>query len=160
MSWNAKYPSNRFNHLSTTSACIWPSNMGMPKFTCTLKGVPPPEWPLDADEPPMGNHWRIWAKLSIIAFLCFSRAPSTNILIGSPAPSSFFSSPMGGCRGLRGWSCKGSTRSSPTSLYPDLVEDMQKRIEKAQTALIPLIWIYAGTQQNTEITMNTKMQWK
>ena len=29
------------------SASIWPSNMGMSKFTCTLKGVEPLEWSLD-----------------------------------------------------------------------------------------------------------------
>ena len=65
--------------------------------------------------------------------------------------------PMGGHLDLRGWSCKGSTRSSPNSLYPALVGDMQRRIEKEQIALIPLIRIYAGMQQNTQIT---KMQWK
>jgi hypothetical protein len=53
---------------------------------------------------------------------------------------------MGGRRGLRGGSRKGSTRSSPNSLYPDLVGDMQRRIENEQTALIPLIRIYVGTQ--------------
>ena len=31
------------------SASIRPSNMGMSKFTCTLKGVGPPEWLLDVD---------------------------------------------------------------------------------------------------------------
>jgi hypothetical protein len=37
---------------------------------------------------------------------------------------------MGGRRDLRGWSCKGSTSSSPNSLYPDLVGDMQRKTEK------------------------------
>ena len=53
----------------------------------------------------------------------------------------FILSPMGDCRGLWGWSCKGLTKSSPKSLYPDLIGDMQRRIEKEKTALIPLIRI-------------------
>jgi hypothetical protein len=63
---------------------------------------------------------------------------------------------MGGRQGLRGWSCKGSTSSSPNSLYPDLVGDMQRKTEKEQTALIPLIQTYAGTQKNTDININTR----
>ena len=35
-----------------------------------------------------------------------ARASSSKILIGPPAPSSFFSSAMGGRRDLRGWSSK------------------------------------------------------
>jgi hypothetical protein len=54
---------------------------------------------------------------------------------------------MGGRRGLRGWSCKGSTSSSPNSLYPDLIGDMQRKIEKEKTALIPLIQTYVGTKK-------------
>ena len=46
-SWTEKYPSRKSNHLSTSSASIWPSNTGMSKFTCTLKGLAPPEWLLD-----------------------------------------------------------------------------------------------------------------
>jgi hypothetical protein len=92
--WNKKYPSSRFNHLSTTSASISPSNNGISKFTYTLKGV---AWPLDEDASLMGNHRRIYAKLSIILFLCRVRDSSSNILIGSRTPSSFFSSPMGCC---------------------------------------------------------------
>jgi hypothetical protein len=38
------------------SASICPSNMGISKFTYTLKGVTPPEWFLDADAPPLENH--------------------------------------------------------------------------------------------------------
>jgi hypothetical protein len=34
-----KNPSSRFNHLSTTSTSISPSNNGISKFTCTLKGL-------------------------------------------------------------------------------------------------------------------------
>jgi len=48
-------------------------------------------------------------------------------------PSSLFSSAMGGCQDFRGWSCKGSTSSSPNSLYPNLVGDMQRKIEKKAT---------------------------
>ena len=52
------------------SASIWPSNMGMLKLTCTLKGVALPEWLLEEDVSPLGSRWRIWEKFSIIAFLC------------------------------------------------------------------------------------------
>jgi hypothetical protein len=88
--WTEKYP--LFNHLSTKSASISPSNNGISKFTYTLKGV---AWTLDEDASPMGNRRRICMKFSVISFLCCVRASSSNILIGSPAPSSFFSSPMG-----------------------------------------------------------------
>jgi hypothetical protein len=121
--WTEKYPSSRFNHLSTTSASISPSNNGISKFTCTLKGV---AWPLDEDASPVGSRRRICVKLSIISFLCHARASSSNILIGSPAPSSFFSSPMGCCRARRDRSCNGSIGSSPNFLYPDLVGDMHE----------------------------------
>jgi hypothetical protein len=57
--WNKKYPSSRFNHLSTTSAYISLSNNGISKFTCTLKGV---AWPLVEDDSPMGSFPRICAK--------------------------------------------------------------------------------------------------
>jgi len=56
-------------------------------------------------------------------------------------PSSFFSSPMGGHCVFLGWSCKGSTRLIPNSLYLDLVGDMQRKLENEQTDLIPLIRI-------------------
>ena len=72
-SWTEKYPSNRFNHLSTTFASIYPSNMVMSKFTCTLKGVAPLEWLLDVDAQLVGCRWRNWEKLSIISFLDFWR---------------------------------------------------------------------------------------
>jgi len=75
---------------------------------------------------------------------------------------------MGGRRDLRGWSCKGSTSSSPNSLYPDLVGDMQRKTEKKKTALIPLIRIlnrnainYRDNHKHRDaITINTKMQQK
>ena len=54
---------------------------------------------LDLDVSSVGSSWRIWAKLSIVAFLFFSRASSRKIFIGSPPPSSFFPSTMGGCLG-------------------------------------------------------------
>ena len=63
----------------------------------------------------------------------------SNILIGSPNSSSLFSSPMGGHWDFGGWSCKGSTSSVPNSLYRDLIGDMQGKIEKEKTTLIPLI---------------------
>jgi len=84
--WTKKYPSSRFNHLSTTSASISPSNNGISKFHYTLKGV---AWPPDEDASPVGNRRKIYAKLSIILFLCHVRASSSNILIRSLAPSSF-----------------------------------------------------------------------
>jgi hypothetical protein len=121
--WTEKYPSSRFNHLSTTSASISPSNNGISKFTCTLKGV---AWPLDEDASPVGSCRRIYAKLSIILFLYHARASLSNILIGSPAPSYLFSSPMGCFQARRDRSCNGSIGSSPNFLYPDLVGDMHK----------------------------------
>lgn len=156
--WTKKYPSNKFNHLSTAYASIYPSNMGISKLICTLKGVVSPEWLPDEDASSVGIRRRIWAKLSIIAFLCRSRASSRNILKGYPALSSLFSSTIGGRRGLWGWSCKGSTSSSPNYLYPDLIGDKQIKIEKEQTALIPLIQNYAEMQQNTHININTEMK--
>jgi len=42
---------------------------------------------------------------------------------------------MGGRQDLQGWSCKGSTSSSPNSLYPDLIGDMQRKIEKKKADL-------------------------
>jgi hypothetical protein len=121
--WAKKYPSSRFIHLSTASASISPSNNGISKFTCTLKGV---AWPLDEDVAPMGSHWRIYANLSIISFLFRTRDSLRKILKGSPAPSSFFLSPIIFCRARHDRSCKGSTGSSPNFLYPDLVGDMHK----------------------------------
>jgi hypothetical protein len=121
--WTEKYPSSIFNYLSTTYASISPSNNGISKFTCTLKGV---SWPLDEDASPMGNRRRICVKLSIISFLCHVRDSSSNILIGSPAPSYLFFSPMGCCRARRSRSSNGSIGSSPNFLYPDLVGDMHE----------------------------------
>jgi len=37
---------------------------------------------------------------------------------------------------------------------------MQRKIEKDQTALIPMIWIDTGMQKIREITINTEMQQK
>ena len=103
----------------------------MSNLIYTLKGEAPLEWLLDVDVPPVGNCWRIWEKLSIIAFLCFSRESSSDILIGYPTPSSLFSSSMGDHWGLWGWSCNGSSRSSPNSLYPDCAGDRKRKIERA-----------------------------
>lgn len=121
--WTKKYPSSIFNHLSTEFASISPSNNGISKFTCTLKGV---AWPLDEDASPMGNHRRVCTKLSIILFLCCVMDSSRNILIGAPAPSYCFSSPMGFCQALCDRSGNGSIGSSPNFLYPDLVGDMHE----------------------------------
>jgi hypothetical protein len=75
--WIEKYPLSRFNHFSTASASINPSNNGISKFNYTLKGV---EWPLDEDASPVGILPRICAKLSIISFICHARDSSSNIL--------------------------------------------------------------------------------
>jgi hypothetical protein len=118
-----KYPSSRFNHLSTPFASISTSNNGISKFTCTLKGV---SWPLDEHASPVGNRRKICAKLSIISFLCHTSSSSSNILKGSHTPSSFFSSPMGCFRVWCGRACNGSIGSSPSFLYQDLVGDIQE----------------------------------
>jgi hypothetical protein len=137
--WTKKYPLRRFNHLSTTSASISPSNNGISKFTCTLKGV---AWPLDEDASPVGNRQRICAKLSIILFLCRARASSSNILKGSPAPSSFFSSPMGCCWARHNRSCKGIDWFESQLLVPRSCRGHARRkINEEQTTLIPLIRI-------------------
>ena len=120
---NEKYPLRRFNHLSTTSASISPSNNGISKFTCILKGV---TWPLDEYASLVGSHRRICGNFCIILFLCRARDSLRNILIGSPSPSSLFSSPMGCCRAWCDQSCKGSIVLSPSLLYPDLVGDMHE----------------------------------
>jgi len=46
---------------------------------------------------------------------------------------------MGDHLGLQGWSFKVSIDLSPNSIYPYLLGDMQRKIEKEQTALVPLI---------------------
>jgi hypothetical protein len=51
--WTKKYSFRRFNHLSTTSASILPSNMGISKFIYTLKGAAPT---LKEDAFPIGSH--------------------------------------------------------------------------------------------------------
>jgi hypothetical protein len=40
--WTKKDPSIIFDLFSTTSASILPSNIGISKFICTLKGAVPP----------------------------------------------------------------------------------------------------------------------
>jgi hypothetical protein len=50
--WTKKYPSSRFNHLSTASASIGPSNIGILKFICTLKEAAPP---FEEDASPVGS---------------------------------------------------------------------------------------------------------
>ena len=54
----------------TTSTSISPSNNGISKFTCTLKGV---AWLLREDVSPIGSRRRSCANLSIILFLCWSK---------------------------------------------------------------------------------------
>ena len=119
--WTEKYPLSRFNHLSTKSTSISPSNNGISKFTYTLKEVP---WPPNEDASPVGTHRRICAKLSIISFIFHARDSLSNILIGSPAPSSLFSSPMGFCRARRDRYCNGSIGLIPNFFYPYLLGDM------------------------------------
>jgi len=141
--WIEKYPSSKFNHISTTSPSICPSNKGISKLTCTLKGVAPPKWLLD-DDPSVyvDIHRRIWMKLSKILFLCRARASLSNLLMRSPAPSFVFSSAMGGGLIRRGRSSSSWTSSRPNCLYPNLFGDMHGEITKEKICLIPLIRIY------------------
>jgi hypothetical protein len=50
--WIEKYPYSRFNHLSTTSVSILPSNIEISKLICTLKGATPL---LEEDASPVGS---------------------------------------------------------------------------------------------------------
>ena len=62
--WIEKYPYKRFNHLSTTSTSIWPSNIGISKLICTLKGAVPL---LEVDASLVGSRQRICANPSTTA---------------------------------------------------------------------------------------------
>jgi hypothetical protein len=64
---------------------------GISSFTYTLKGI---AWLPDEDASPVRSCQRIYANLCIISFLCHARDSLSNILIGYPALSSLFSSPM------------------------------------------------------------------
>jgi hypothetical protein len=77
--------------------------------------------------------------LSIISFICRAKASLRNNLKESPTLSTLISSKMRGHRDRQGHSYKGSTTSSPNSLFPEFVGDMHREIDKEQTALIPLI---------------------
>jgi len=121
--WTQKYPSSIFNHLSTTSTSISPSNNGISKFACTLKGV---VWPLDEDVSTLGSRRRIYVNFSIIVFLCRARASLRKSLKGYLAPSYLFSSPMSFGSDRCSRFSKVSTVSSLNFLYPDLVEDIHK----------------------------------
>jgi hypothetical protein len=116
-----KYPSKRFSHLSTTSASILPSNIGISKLICTLKGSMPP---LEVDASLFGSHRRICEKLSIISFLYRSRASSSNILKGYHVPSYLFFPAMDGFLGMLEHFSSRETISRPDSLYLDRVGDM------------------------------------
>ena len=95
-----EYPSRTFNQLYRASASIFPSNKGISKLTCTLNGFASSNWQLVEDALVVaGIRRRFWEKLSIIPFLCRSRDSSSSDLIGSTAPSSLFSSSMGGVWG-------------------------------------------------------------
>jgi hypothetical protein len=125
--WTEKYPSSRFNHLSTTSTSISPSNNGISKFTCTLKGV---AWPLDEDASPVGSHRRIcegshanvvhhFIPLSCKGFLeqHFKRISYSIIFLF--ISHGFF---PGSARQI----LQQSIGLSPNFLYPDLVGDMHE----------------------------------
>jgi hypothetical protein len=107
----------------------------------TLNGVMPPKCSLDEYASAFGSHRRICAKLSIISFLYRARDSLRNNLKGSTL-SSLFSSTMGGHYDRQGRSCKGSTTSSPNSLYPELVGYIHSEENKEHTTLIPVIQIY------------------
>jgi hypothetical protein len=118
-----KYHSSIFNHLSTTSAAIRPSNIGILNLICTLKGAMPP---LEEDVLSVGSHRRIYAKLSIISFFFCARDSSNNNLKGHAIPSYLFSPSMEGILGMREIVSSIETSSRPNSLYLDLVGDMHE----------------------------------
>jgi hypothetical protein len=63
---------------------------------------------------------------------------------------------MGGHQGRRGWFFKGSNILSPNSLYPNLIGDMHREIDKEETTLIPLIWIYEWNKMKYIFITKTK----
>ena len=88
------------------------------KLTCTLKGVTPLKWLLIegvSSSTIIGSHERVWVKLSIILFLCYVRASSSNNLIRSPTSSLFSSPGMWGCSGQWEWLSPSSISSRPNS---------------------------------------------
>ena len=123
------------------SASIWPSNVGISKLTCTLKGVAPPEWWLGEDVSLVGSRLRIWENLSIVSLYFHMRYSLRNSLMRSPTPLSFFSFVIGVHQGQWGWSFKGSSSLIPNSLYPDLNEDKHRKTNKVKIIMIPLIHI-------------------
>ena len=152
--WTEKYPSRKFNQLSRASASILPSNKGISKLTYTLKGVASLDRLLVQDALAVASiRRRIWVKLSIISFLCRSRASSSSDLIGSLAPSFLFSFAMGGSLGRREWLSETSSRLN--SLYPDLVGDMHWETIKENISMIPLIWDYVRMKWNSRYKIIT-----
>jgi hypothetical protein len=122
--WTEKYPFSRFNHLSTTYASIGPSNNGISKITCTLKG--PMHGLLDEDASPRRPAVEGSACKVVHHFVPLScRDSSRNILIGYPAPSYLFFS-HGFFRAWCDQYGNGSIGSSPNFLYPNLVGDMHE----------------------------------
>jgi hypothetical protein len=119
--WTKKYSSIKFNHLSTTSASIWPSNIEISKFIFTLKRLAPS---IEMDVSLVGSHRRICAKSSIISFLCSSRDSSRNILKGYFVPSSLFFPSMEGFLGMREQFSSRETNSRLKSLYLYRVGEM------------------------------------
>lgn len=94
-------------------------------------------------------------KLSIISFLWFSRASLSSILIRSLTPSYLFSPPwvVVGADGddlARVQQIQVLTTSTRTSLGT-----CTQKIEKEQTALISLIFIYEEMEWNTYLKKNT-----
>jgi hypothetical protein len=83
-----------------------------------------PPFQEDEDALCVGSRRRICANISIISFLCCMRDSSSNILKGSPVPSSFFSSSMRARLCVREIFSSRETSSRPNYLYPDLVGDM------------------------------------
>ena len=126
---------------------LYPSNKGILKLTCTLKGEVPQKWPLNEDAPvAINRNLRMWKKFSIISSLCRVRACSSNRLIGSSSSSILFSSAIEGFLGVRERLSSRETSSRPNLLYSDLVGDMHRKNDQEQPALIPLIRIIFGTK--------------
>jgi hypothetical protein len=87
----------------------------------------------------------MWEKFSIISSLCRVRACSSNKLIGSSAPSFFFSSTMEGFLGVREIVFKRDKLETQLSILRPHRGHALKN-DQEQPALIPLIQIIFGTK--------------
>jgi hypothetical protein len=90
--WTEKYPSSRFNHLSTDICVYLTFKYRNIKFYLYLEGGRTSVRRRCVAL--VGSRRRICVKLSIISFLCCMRIPQSNSLKGSPVPSYLFSPAM------------------------------------------------------------------